>query len=219
MSTIHIVEEGEHLSGIAAKFGFSSFRTLFDHPENAELKKKRKNPNILTPGDRVFIPDREQKEESRATEKLSRFELLTEELQLRVKVLNLSEQPLSGPCFLAIGLDRNQMQESGRIFLSRIASDVKKAAMEFDKSLPDNKPAQKFPLAVGGIDDIKDFSGQQQRLNNLAYFAGFSEKSKAQFKWAVEEFQADHLKEIGITKPTGECDAKTQKILEKVHGV
>jgi hypothetical protein len=45
MSSFHIVQQGEHLSGIAAKFGFSSFRTIWQHPENAELKKLRKDPN------------------------------------------------------------------------------------------------------------------------------------------------------------------------------
>ena len=38
-------------------------------------------------------------------------------------------------------------------------------------------------------------------------------------KFAVEEFQCDHLKEIGKKKEDGICDEATQDVLRKVHGV
>ncbi|HEY6945459.1 MAG TPA: LysM domain-containing protein, partial [Candidatus Acidoferrum sp.] len=69
MSETHIVEQGEHLSQIAKKYGFPDYKIVWDHPENADLKKLRKNPNILFPGDQVFIPDKEEKEESGPTDK------------------------------------------------------------------------------------------------------------------------------------------------------
>ena len=57
MTIRHVVEPGEHLSGIAARFGFRSTAPILGHPDNAELKKKRLNPNVLRPGDIVVIPD------------------------------------------------------------------------------------------------------------------------------------------------------------------
>jgi hypothetical protein len=55
---MHVVVEGENLSTIAAAEGFRDFRKLYDAPENAELRKKRPNPNLIRPGDEVVIPDR-----------------------------------------------------------------------------------------------------------------------------------------------------------------
>jgi hypothetical protein len=214
MSSIHVVVDGEHLPGIAAKFGFSSFRTIFDHPENAELKKLRPNPNVLVPGDKVFIPDRELRNEEGATGQRNEFVRAGELLELRVKVVDLGEKPLPGPCELAIELVRVPMTESQNIFSAPIAPNVTRATMEFSTPDPGKNQQQKFPLFVGGLDDVKEFSGQQQRLNNLGYFAGFSPKSTLQFKWAVEEFQVDH--QLGVD---GVCGPLTQKALVKEHGV
>jgi hypothetical protein len=58
MPRTHVVVEGENLSTIAAREGFRDFRKLYEAPENAELRKKRPNPNLILPGDEVVIPDR-----------------------------------------------------------------------------------------------------------------------------------------------------------------
>lgn len=34
----------------------SSYRTIWDDAQNAELKRARVNPNVIFPGDRLFIP-------------------------------------------------------------------------------------------------------------------------------------------------------------------
>lgn len=218
MGAFHVVRDGEHLSSIAAQFGFSSIKPILDDPQNSDFKKQRPNPNTLFPGDRIFIPDRELREESGPTEQKLRFVKDVATLHLQVKVLDLSERPLEGPCQLVAGLEPIPMEEQNHIFKTPIGNDVKDARMEFTQPVPENKAVRRFPVFVGGLHDVKESSGQQQRLNNLGYFAGFSEKSTAQFKWAVEEFQADHLKECGLAKPTGDCDAKTQKALVKAHG-
>src|SRR5262245_13433434 len=95
MSNHHIVIQGEHLSSIARKYGFTSYKTIWDHGKNAELKKERQNPNVLFPGDELFIPDKEEKEESRETEEKHRFELKTEKLKLRLVLEDLYEKPIA----------------------------------------------------------------------------------------------------------------------------
>lgn len=58
MPRTHIVVEGENLSTIAQAEGFRDFRKLYDAQENAALRAKRPNPNLIFPGDEVVIPDR-----------------------------------------------------------------------------------------------------------------------------------------------------------------
>jgi LysM domain len=97
MSTYHTVVQGEHLSSIARKYGFSSYKTIWDHGQNAELKKKRQNPNVIFPGDLLFIPDKGEKEESRSTEKRHHFKLKAEKPKLRLFLEDLLKSPLPTP--------------------------------------------------------------------------------------------------------------------------
>jgi len=219
MGKQHIVEEGEHLAGIAAQHGFSSFLTLWNHPDNADLKKLRKNPNVLFAGDRVFIPNRETREEDRPTDKKHSFVAASGELKLRVKVLEPLDTPRSEPCTLTGNGFQNPMFDLGEgILVGLIPVNARKAELFFPNTGKEESEV-KVPVGVGLLDPITEVAGQRQRLNNLGYFAGFDPRSTSQFKFAVEEFQCDHLKEIGKKKEDGVCDADTQRVLEKVHGV
>src|SRR5215813_1534190 len=62
----HIVQQGECISSIAFAAGFLP-ETLWDLPENADLKSLRKDLNILHPGDVVEVPELRLREEDRPT--------------------------------------------------------------------------------------------------------------------------------------------------------
>ncbi len=221
MSTEHIVQEGEHLAGIAAQHGFSSIHPIWDHPENAALKAKRKNPNILLAGDRLFIPDREAKDVEAATERRHRFVASVERLELRVKVHNQGFQPIHGEAKVVVGADKTSMTQAGDIFEAPLRPDVKAAVLEFPL-VPTQRLRPSIPIEVGRLDPLDTLSGQQQRLNNLGYFAGFKKttatdpkKADEQFRWAVEEFQCDHM---GPTQVDGVLGSKTLQKLKEVYG-
>jgi hypothetical protein len=55
-----IIKQGECLTTIALARGFVP-QTIWDHPDNAELKELRHTHQALLPGDRVVIPDLEEK--------------------------------------------------------------------------------------------------------------------------------------------------------------
>lgn len=74
MGEDHIVSQGESVSSIAYEHGFF-WQTLWDHPKNRDLKSLRKDPDILTEGDVLHIPDREDKQESGATEGKHSFKM------------------------------------------------------------------------------------------------------------------------------------------------
>jgi hypothetical protein len=95
VSTIHIVQPGEHLSAIAIRHGFDDYRSLWYHGENAELRQQRKNPNVLLAGDRVAIPDRTPREEFRPTDKRHRFVKEGQPLRLRVRLLDEGRRVVS----------------------------------------------------------------------------------------------------------------------------
>src|SRR4051812_7845845 len=57
MSTRYTVRPGDSLSSIATRNGFSSWRDIYDHPDNALLRARRPTPNVIVPGDVIIIPD------------------------------------------------------------------------------------------------------------------------------------------------------------------
>lgn len=56
MSSIHIVRPGENLTTIARSYGVTDWRTIYEHANNSDLRRKRPNPNHIAPGDTIFIP-------------------------------------------------------------------------------------------------------------------------------------------------------------------
>ena len=45
------------MSSIAALYGFADYQLIYGDGANAELRRLRPNPNVLYPGDRVFVPE------------------------------------------------------------------------------------------------------------------------------------------------------------------
>src|SRR5262245_7341677 len=96
MANKHIVQQGDCLSSIAAQYGFGDYRKIYDDPANAELKKRRPNPNVLQPGDVVNIPDRVAKTFECATGQTHRFVVKQPKALLRLDV------QLSSPHFYEV---------------------------------------------------------------------------------------------------------------------
>jgi N-acetylmuramoyl-L-alanine amidase len=219
MSTYHEVVQGEHLSGIAKKYGFSSYKTIWDHGQNAELKKQRLNPNVIFPGDRLFIPEKGEKQVSKNTEKRHHFQLKREKLRLRLVLEDLYEKPIANARVeLHIENETFNLTTSGQ---GRIEQDIKPTDQRAFLTIKDPQtPINEIliPIKIGDLDPVEEESGQKARLNNLGYFAGpFGEKTekenKEMFLSAVEEFQCDHNLTVD-----GKCGRNTQAKLKQVHG-
>ncbi len=57
---MYTVKPGDYLVKIANEHGIANWKTIWDHPNNAELRKKRKSPDVLFPGDQVYVCDDDQ---------------------------------------------------------------------------------------------------------------------------------------------------------------
>ena len=213
----HTVERGEYLSQIARKYGFSDYHTLWDHPENAALKKKRQNPSVLFPGDQIFVPVREFKEEAGATEKKHRFEAKQGKLMLRLVLENVYFKPIAdAQCELTVEGETFKLVSDGEGKIEKeIPATAQKATVVVkDPTTPINDEV--IPIKIGELDPVEEVSGQKARLNNLGYFAGpLNKEDEALFRSAVEEFQ---LENMGQSAVDGKCGPKTQAKLKEVHG-
>jgi N-acetylmuramoyl-L-alanine amidase len=82
----YIVRQGDCMASIAEEHGFF-WETLWNLPENSELKRNHEDQTILLPGGIVRIPDLREKQESGATAQKHRFKRKGTPAILRLKVL------------------------------------------------------------------------------------------------------------------------------------
>lgn len=71
--TIHTVQKGDNLSKIARQYKLKDWRVIYNHPENAAFRKRRKNPNLILPGDEIYIPPTQDQSTSVNTGKIHQF--------------------------------------------------------------------------------------------------------------------------------------------------
>jgi N-acetylmuramoyl-L-alanine amidase len=219
------VQQGDNLSLIALIFGFKDHTAIYDHPKNTQLKAQRPNPDILFPGDMVFIPKR-VKEQPCATDKRWRFVRGRPKKILRIIVEDSEGTALSdSPYELAV--DRTQ-PIPGRLEGSpqrTFRGNTGNAGL-IEQAVPLN--ATRATLKVGSFvrdlqigylnppekTDDQGVSGIQARLANLGYDPGpidgiLGPRTEA----AIRAFQAKHqpLKVDGI------CGPKTLAVLIRQH--
>jgi len=206
----YTVQQGDHLSGIAEQFGFQNIDTIWNHPNNADLKKARKDPHILFPGDEVFIPDKTDKSSPAPTTKLNEFKITIKLVRLNLKLQDLNSDPIANKP-ITLEVEGTKVPPPTTDGDGKTSSVILKSAKNGVLEVGDLQ----FPLKIGHLDPIDKQSGQVARLNNLGYEAGDPVKVDADaFQSAVEEFQCDN----GIKPVTGVCDDATQGKLKEVHG-
>ena len=209
----HTVQPGECLTLIARRYGFKSYRALYDHPDNAALKKRRPNPNVLHPGDIVVIPDSADKEVEVPTTRVHEFRVKLPRKVLRLALVDHDGAPLTDePYRLTIGHATHE---------GRTDPEGKLAApVEIGETTATLQIAGRtLPLRLGHLNPVKDatddgVSGAQARLINLGYQPGpVDGRLGPRTRSALSLFQADADLPIH-----GELDDTTRDALSRAHG-
>ncbi|MBK8258106.1 MAG: peptidoglycan-binding protein [Polyangiaceae bacterium] len=208
MPVLYTVIPGDYLAKIAAQFGFLDGATIWNDPANASLRQIRPNPEVLLPGDRVTIPDKERRVEERPTERRHTFVLRRSPLKLRIAIrdrVHHAEPQLTVDFTLDGQIDQPTTDGNG-MFERRISPSAGSGAL--------TALGESVAVHVGFLDPVDSPTGWKARLNNLGYAAGPVDRSTpVEERSALEEFQCD----VGLTV-TGLADGTTlQKLLEK-HG-
>lgn len=206
---IHNVVQGECLLSIAEASGFF-WETLWDHPENEGLKLERKDPAILFPGDKVYIPEKRIKELSEPTNQVHKYRVKNVPAKLKVRFLDDSDKPRANIQY-SLMIDGKEFTGStdgeGAINIS-IPPDAKKGTLIFkDKD-------EEYELALGYLDPVEEISGVQARLAGLGHYTGDSTgKVDDKTTEAIKEFQTS----LGM-EPSGELDEKLKNDLRSAYG-
>jgi hypothetical protein len=200
------VGQGGTTSGFAKSYGFF-WRTIWEHPENAALRAKRKDPNVLSEKDDIFIPVREIKKVSKPTEAQHVFRRKGEPSKIKIRMLEHEKPRADEDYILEIDGKQTKGKTDGDGQLEHfIPGNARSGKLIFQAG------KEIYNLMLGSLDPLDQISGVQQRLNNLDYKCGGEMgKMGPKTKEALKKFQADQKLNV-----SGEPDAATKAKLEEL---
>ncbi|MHC4470024.1 MAG: peptidoglycan-binding protein [Planctomycetota bacterium] len=204
----HKVKQGDCISSIAYKYGFFP-NTIWNDSKNSELKELRKDPNVLQPGDEVYVRDKEEKEEACASEQKHRFRRKGVPEELSIQFWAAEEPKANEPYALEVEGVFSEGQTGGDgVVAAWIPPDAKKGSIVFHEA------GDEYELILGGLDPVSEISGVQARLKNLDFYEGpVNGTMNDQLEQAIRDFQ-----QASDLASTGELDNDTREGIVKAHG-
>lgn len=203
----HEIRQGETVISLSEIYGFFA-ETIWNDPANAQLKEKRRDMNILMPGDIVVIPDKLPKEVNRETNNVHKFQRKGIPAVFRLQMFEMEEVRANQKyCLTVDGRQFNGQTDSRGVLQEFIPTDSKKGLLIIG---PDEYCLE---IDFGYLDPINEISGVKKRLNNLGYDCGETgNKIDDNMQSQLKLFQ----KRFGLEE-TGEADSATVKKLEELH--
>jgi N-acetylmuramoyl-L-alanine amidase len=198
------------MASIAVKHRFL-WESLWDLPENADLKSMRKDPYVLFPGDKVFIPDLRIKEVACATDKRHPFLKKDPKEQLRIVLTDEDDRPVAGESYV-LEIDDKYRVEGVTKSSGEIKETIPPGAVKGRLVVGEGDNQRVYVIGLGHIDPVEKLSGAQGRLLNLGYYDGVVDGIPGPLTTtALLLFQEKYN-----LPPTGENDEATQAKLKEL---
>lgn len=204
MTEQYRVRQGDCLNSISEQHGLF-WETVWNDPANKKLKKLRKDPNVLLPGDLLSIPDKRDNKEDCATESRHRFRKKGVPAKMKVQLV-IEDEPLGNQPYSVIIDDQfwKEGTTDGEGFVDiPIPPSVRQGTISVGPE--DNRIS--FSIDFGTLDPLDSEDGPLERLNNLGYEIAGDPKP------AIESFQQDENLTV-----TGELDQATLERIENRFG-
>jgi hypothetical protein len=199
--------QGDCISSLALEHGLLP-ETIWQHPQNAALRHKRRDPNVLLPGDVLFIPEKVLKEVSRPTGRRHTFVRLGVPARLKLRLLR-NDKPRANKHYI--------LEIDGRLLTGHTDQDgwlvqaIPPNARGGMLTLVDT--GEQIPVHLGYLDPIDELAGVQERLRNLGYYSGpITNALDEETQRALSAFQRQQQLPL-----TGRVDAATQQALQAAH--
>lgn len=206
----HVVEEGEGITFIAAEYGFLP-DTIWNMPENADLRQQRKQPEQLQPGDVVFVPDvRRLKDHPVPPGEAAKLVRKGIAPQLNMKLLDDKGEPRANePYTMQVGTSLISGTTDAEGWVRQTVTPSMKSATLFLKN-----GAEVVKLKPNHLPPVQSIKGVQSRLSNMGHLPDPVDGVMTPATMAaVKKFQ----QEAGLPD-TGKLDPATIKKLEELHG-
>jgi hypothetical protein len=206
MPVTRALRPGDSLSSIAVDHGLPPGK-IWDYPRNAELKAQRGDPNVLAPGDILFVPDRVLRTETVATGARHVFRRRGVPAKVHLRLVE-NGAPLSLlPYTLEVSGTSKQGQTDADGFVDEwVAPHTRLVRLSFEY----DGVVRRYDVLLARLEPIETTAGVQARLNNLGFDCGpidgeLNAATVAALRWFQEY--------IGHTPADGELDDATRQAL------
>ena len=205
--TPYVIKQGDYLAKLAHELGFD-LATILDHEKNAELKKKRPDPNVLYPGDVLFVPEPEPPSTPVAQGTSNDYGAKVPTVKVTLVFEGDGKPMANQPCEVD-GLPETSATTDGQ---GEVTFEVPVNVREFTVTLTGTD--YQYQVMVAHVDPPTEQSGLRQRLTNLGHYRRASDPEDAEaFAGAVASFQA-----ASSLPQTGEVDDATRDAIVAAHG-
>lgn len=204
----YVVKQGDYLTQLAHDLGFDK-DAVWNDDKNADLRASRPNPEMLYPGDVVYLPDQSPTPSPMAqgTENGYAADVPT----VKVTVTFSNEDPaqsLANEAYEVDGLPVTSGTTDGN---GEASFDVPVIVRDFTVTFTAKEYA--FHILVGSVDPPTEESGLRFRLANLGFYRRVADDEDADaLAGAISDFQ----KANSITV-TGAIDDATRDAIVAAH--
>jgi N-acetylmuramoyl-L-alanine amidase len=209
MPTRHQIVQGECLMSVAERYRFH-WKTLWDHADNEELKRLRKDPGVLMPGDVIVVPDKVRKQLPASTGASHKFTLRLSKAKIRLRMLCNGEPIKNEPYELTI--DDGDTVTGSTDGDGKLEAGVSRSARSARLVLPGRR--EEHSIKLGHLDPVDEVTGLQARLRQLGYYRGRVDADAGPM--TVEALKAFQRKQ-GLEE-SGVADAATKDAVVAAYG-
>lgn len=204
----YVVRQGDYLAKLAFVHGFDA-DAVWNDPKNDEIRALRKDHNILSPGDVIYLPL--QPKEGLPIQKgvVNRYVAKVPKVAVRLVLRDADGQPLAGEPYVVEGLGGPVQDETGPNGVVSLSASV----LERELVIVLTNRGIRIPVHVGDLDPIAEMSGVRMRLVHLGYLEHAEQEDDDALRRALAAFQRARGIEV-----TGAADAATLDALREAHG-
>lgn len=214
-----VARQHDCVSKLAYAYGLRYPKLVVDAPENGALWTHRANPDVLYPGDEVFVPKFERSERPAALDTRNSFRLSVGRPRLRVAIQTAQGEAIDG-CHFQLDIEGRSplfgKSDGAGLIEKPLQPDDDAATLHLGPDVRFGADAERlvYELLLGALDPVEHLEGVQARMNNLGFDCGIVDGVNGPLtRAAVRAFQkASGLIVDAIPGPV------TQAALEAAHG-
>lgn len=209
----HIVAQGETMTRLSARQGFDA-REVWEDGRNRELRERRESPDVLLPGDVVYLPRTSPPRRAVSSAQVNRFTARRPAQPVALRLLAEGETLRDASCEVDLPGGAVEARTDGdgvlRFDVPTSVERVTVRVLDRDATIE---------VLVGHLDPLSTMSGVAGRLENLGLLASdwrgaSGARRAAMVRAGLEAFQRAR----GIAD-TGELDEPTRTALVDAHGI
>jgi hypothetical protein len=200
------VSSSDSIISIAKEHGFF-WKTVWNHGNNSDLRAKRKEPEILQEGDKVYVPKLVVKKVSKASDAKYKFKLMGEQAKFKMQLKRLGEARAGEPFIMTIdGVITNGTTDGDGWVKCDIPNDATTGTVSLDSG------KEVIPFTIGRLDPADSPNGVRQRLSNLGFPDQDGGAANEMPSGAIKDFQGKNELE-----ENGKYDDPTKAKLHEQH--